>query len=613
MGMMILKFLKKYIEKYWKPFCLAVACLTVEAACDLLQPTIMSKIVDIGVKNKDLDFVLKMSMVMLGVTAIGALGAVSRNILASIVSQRFGTELRSDLFSKVQSLSFENIDKYDGASLVTRLTNDITLVQNFVNGLMRIFVKAPLLCIGSLIMAVRLNAYMSIIFIIVIPIIVLLISMNMKIGYPFFRKIQKALDNVNSVMREYLSGVRVVKAFNRFSYETQRFRKTNEELSDISTKGMRVMAAFSPGITLTVNLGIVATLWIGGIRVDRGGMQVGEIIAFTNYMTQILFSLMMISHVFNMFVRAKASAERIDEVFSEESSLMLNEAVVSKSFQNKVLRESPLFSKEQVNIKEDMKEVSQAVGRIDFQNVSFSYAGTSGEPVLKNISFSCLPGETLGIIGSTGSGKTTLINLINGFYNISSGTIKVNNMDIKTMDIKTLREKIALVPQKIILFSGTILDNIRWGKEKATFEEVVEAAQVAQAHEFISIQPKEYNTVLGQGGVNLSGGQKQRVSIARALIKKPEILILDDCTSAVDVTTEEKIREALKEYSSNLTTIIIAQRITSVMSADRILVLENGEVAGLGKHEELMKTSEVYKDIFRSQIGKEAINNGKEK
>lgn len=611
MGMIILKFLKKYIEKYWKPFCLAVACLTVEATCDLLQPTIMSKIVDIGVKNKDLDFVLKMSMVMLGVTAIGALGAVSRNILASIVSQRFGTELRSDLFSKVQSLSFENIDKYDGASLVTRLTNDITLVQNFVNGLMRIFVKAPLLCIGSLIMAVRLNAYMAIIFLIVIPIIVLLISMNMKIGYPFFRKIQKALDNVNSVMREYLSGVRVVKAFNRFNYETTRFKKTNEELSDISTKGMRVMAVFSPGITLTVNLGIVVTLWIGGIRVDRGGMQVGEIIAFTNYMTQILFSLMMISHVFTMFVRAKASAERIDEVFSEESSLIINGSVVSKSSQNKILRESQLILNEKTNSKDNVKDNS-IKGKVDFQNVSFSYAGTSGEPVLNNISFSCFPGETLGIIGSTGSGKTTLVNLINGFYNISSGTIKVNNMDIKTMDIKTLREKIALVPQKIVLFSGTIIDNIKWGKESAAFEEVVEAAQVAQAHEFICTQPKEYNTILGQGGVNLSGGQKQRVSIARALIKKPEILILDDCTSAVDVTTEEKIREALKKYSSNLTTIIIAQRITSVMSADRILVLENGEVAGLGTHEELMKTSEVYKDIFRSQIGKEAINNGKE-
>lgn len=612
MGMIILKFLKKYIKKYWKPFCLAVACLTIEATCDLLQPTIMSKIVDIGVKNRDLDFVVKMSFLMLGVTAMGALGAVSRNIIASIVSQKFGTELRSDLFSKVQSLSFEKIDKYDGASLVTRLTNDITLVQNFVNGLMRIFVKAPLLCIGSLIMAVRLNAYMSVIFLIVIPVIVLLIAMNMKIGYPFFRKIQKALDNVNSVMREYLSGVRVVKAFNRFNYETKRFKKTNEELTDISTKGMRVMAIFSPGITLTVNLGIVATLWIGGIRVDRGNMQVGEIIAFTNYMTQILFSLMMISHVFNMFVRAKASAERIDEVFSEENSPIDNDGAIAKSMVTNGLNEKQVVLKKYVNSKDTTTEDSSVKGRIDFHNVNFSYAGTSGEPVLKNISFSCLPGETLGIIGSTGSGKTTLVNLINGFYNISSGSIKVNNVDIKTMDIKTLRESIALVPQKIVLFSGTIMDNIKWGKEKATLEEVVQVAKVAQAHDFISTQPKGYDTILGQGGVNLSGGQKQRISIARALIKKPEILILDDCTSAVDVTTEEKIREALKQYSTNLTSIIIAQRITSVMNADRILVLENGEVAGVGKHEELMKTSEVYKDIFRSQIGKEAINNGKE-
>ena len=560
-----MKFLNKYIKKYWKPFCLAVFCLTVETTCDLMQPTIMSKIVDIGVKNKDLNFVLKMGVVMLGVTALGAMGAVSRNILASIVSLKFGTELRSDLFRKVQELSFESIDKFDGASLVTRLTNDITLVQNFVNGLMRIFVKAPLLCIGSFIMAVRLNPKMAVIFIIVIPIIVLLIAMNMKVGYPYFRKIQKALDKVNSVMREYLSGVRVVKAFNRFNYETKRFRKSNEELSDISTNANRVMAIFTPVITLTVNLGIVATLWIGGIRVNNGSMEVGQIIAFINYMTQILFSLMMISHVFTMFVRAKASAERIDEVFAEENTLK----TFKGSFEDKALNLSNgSFATAVCTTLEEVK------GRIDFENVTFSYAGTSGEPVLKNLTFSCLPGETVGVIGSTGSGKSTMVSLLTRFYDVSSGKIKINNCDIKTMELKNLRNKIAIVPQKIVLFSGTVLDNIKWGKEDATFEEVKKAAEVAQAHEFISILKEGYHTVLGQGGVNLSGGQKQRLSIARALIKKPEILILDDCTSAVDVTTEVKIREGLKEYSSNLTSIIIAQRITSVMSADRIIVLE---------------------------------------
>jgi ATP-binding cassette subfamily B protein len=591
-----MKFLNKYVKKYWKPFFLAVFCLTVEATCDLMQPTIMSKIVDIGVKNKDLNFVLKMGAMMLGVTALGAMGAVSRNILASIVSLKFGTELRSDLFRKVQELSFESIDKFDGASLVTRLTNDITLVQNFVNGLMRIFVKAPLLCIGSFIMAVRLNPKMAVIFIIVIPIIVLLITMNMKVGYPYFRKIQKALDKVNSVMREYLSGVRVVKAFNRFNYETKRFRKSNEELSNISTNANRVMAIFTPMITLTVNLGIVATLWIGGIRVNNGSMEVGQIIAFINYMTQILFSLMMISHVFTMFVRAKASAERIDEVFAEENTLK----TFNGSFEDKALNLSNRGSATAV-----CTTLEEVKGRIDFENVTFSYAGTTGEPVLKNLTFSCLPGETIGVIGSTGSGKSTMVNLLTRFYDVSSGKIKINNCDIKTMELKNLRIKIAIVPQKIVLFSGTVLDNIKWGKEDATFEEVKRAAEVAQAHDFISTLKEGYHTVLGQGGVNLSGGQKQRLSIARALIKKPEILILDDCTSAVDVTTEVKIREGLKEYSSNLTSIIIAQRITSVMSADRIIVLENGEIVGIGTHEELMESSEVYKDIFRSQIGKE--------
>ena len=598
-----MKFLNKYIKKYWKPFFLAVFCLTIEATCDLLQPTIMSKIIDIGVKNKDLNFVLQMSGVMLGVTAIGALGAVGRNFLASIVSQKFGTELRADLFTKVQSLSFESVDKYDGASLVTRLTNDVTLVQNFTNGLMRIFVKAPLLCIGSFIMAVRLNAKMAMIFVIIIPIIVLLIVMNMKIGYPFFRKIQKALDNVNSVMREYLSGVRVVKAFNRFNYETNRFKKSNKELSDISISAMRAMAIFSPGITLTVNLGIVATIWIGGIRVNNGTMQVGEIIAFINYMTQILFSLMMISHVFTMFVRAKASAERIGEVFSEENTLKTLPTFFRDKSTNFSKNE---FTKQNQHIKNSGEE-SEIKGRIDFENVSFSYPGTFGEPVLKNITFSALRGETIGIIGSTGSGKTSMVNLITRFYDAKSGSIKINNIDIRNMEIKNLRDKIALVPQKIVLFSGSVMENIIWGKEAATLEEIKAAAQVAQAHEFINSLPEGYNTVLGQGGVNLSGGQKQRISIARALIKQPEILILDDCTSAVDVATEGKIRDALKEYASELTCIVIAQRITSVISADRIIVLEHGEIVGMGSHTELMESCEVYKDIFRSQIGKEVV------
>jgi len=575
-----MKFFNKYIHKYWKLFCIAVACLTVEAGCDLMQPTIMSKIIDVGVAGKNMDYILKMGGVMLFVTLVGATSAVSRNIISSNVSQKFGTELRYDLFEKIQNLSFENIDKFDGASLVTRLTNDVTQVQNFVNGLMRIFVKSPLLCIGSLIMATRLNAHMALILVAIVPVVGLLIAINMKIGYPFFVKVQKALDRVNSVMREYLSGVRVVKAFNRFGYEKKRFEKANKEQADAAITAMKVMAIFSPGVTLTVNLGIVTVIWLGGIKVNNGSMHVGEIIAFINYMTQILFSLMMISFVFNTFVRARASAERIGEVFSLKNP-----------------RDNQLKTVTEFGVK----------GKIQFEHVYFSYAGAGGDPVIKDISFVCMPGETVGIIGSTGSGKSSLVSLIPRFYEVTSGTIKVDEVNIKDIDSKVLRDKIALVPQKTVLFTGTVTDNIKWGKEDANEEQIQEAAKVAQSHEFITTFPEGYNTKLGQGGVNFSGGQKQRVSIARALIKKPEILILDDCTSAVDVATEEKIREALKKYSVGLTSLIIAQRITSVIAADKIIVLDNGLVAGIGRHEELMESCEVYKDIFHSQLGKEGV------
>lgn len=561
---------------------MALGFLICEAIADLMQPTIMSKIVDIGVTGKDLNYVLKMGGIMLLVTALGAVCASTRNVVSTNVSQNFGAELRLDLFKKIQSLSFDNIDKFEAASLVTRLTNDVTQLQNFVNGMMRIFVKAPVVGIGAIIMTTILNAKMALIIFAIVPVVAVLISLSMKVAFPRFSKVQKALDKVNGVIREYLSGVRVVKAFNRFSYETERFEQANEGLSNQSIKAMRVMAVFNPGITLTVNLGIVALMWIGGSRVNTGQVHVGQIIAFTNYMTQILFSLIMISNVFTMFIRAKASAERIGDVFVEESTIIeANKPVKLESLK----------------------------GRVDFENISFSYNGASGEPVLKNISFSCLPGETVGIIGSTGSGKSSLVNLVPRFYDAVSGSVKLNGKDVLALELKELRDRIALVPQKTMLFTGSIIDNIRWGKENATEEEVIEAAKIAQADKFVSSFPEGYNTQLGQGGVNLSGGQKQRLSIARALIKKPEVLILDDCTSAVDVTTETKIREGLKEYSAELTTIIIAQRITSVMRADKIVVLDNGQIASMGTHEELMQTSKVYQDIFRSQIGKELMQN----
>lgn len=574
-----MQFLRKYINKYWRGFIAAVAFLTLEAMCDLMQPTVMSKIVDIGVANKQMDYVLRMGGLMLLITGVGAIAASSRNIISSKVSQKFGAEIRGDLFRKVQAFSFDNINKFEGASLVTRLTNDVTQMQNFVNGMMRILVKSPLLCIGSIIMAFRLNPKMALVLVIIVPIIIILIYINLRIGYPFFRRVQKSLDSVNSVMREYLSGVRVVKAFNRFDYEKNRFNRANSELGEISIKAMRVMAVFSPGITLTVNLGIVSVLWFGGFKVNNGEVHVGQIIAFINYMTQILNSLMMISFVFTNFVRAKASAERIGEVFAQEDTIITLDEATEPSIGN---------------------------GSVEFKDVSFSYLEASGEPVLKGITFKSEAGETIGIIGSTGSGKSSLVNLIPRFYDATTGSIEVNGVNVRNIEPELLRESIAIVPQKTVLFSGSILDNIKWGKADADMDEVKKAACVAQADEFISSFPEGYNTMLGQGGVNLSGGQKQRISIARALIKKPEIIILDDCTSAVDMSTEGKIREALRSFSNNLTCFIIAQRITSVMETDKIIVLNDGKIVGMGKHVELMKACEIYREIYHSQLGKEA-------
>lgn len=582
-----MNFFKKYIKRYWVPFSIAIIFLTIEATADLLLPTIMAKIIDVGVANRDMDYVLKMGGLMLLITGFGAVMATGRNFISSTVSQNFGADLRADLFQKIQSLSFLNIDKFDRASLITRLTNDVTQIQTFANGLMRIFVRAPLLCIGSLIMAIRLNLHLSILLLVIVPIIAILIILNMRLGFPRFIKVQKAMDWVNRVMREYLSGVRVVKAFNQFNYEIDKFGQANLELQSRATSVSRMMSIFGPMMLTVMNIGIVAVLWLGGYGVQNGNIQVGEIIAFTNYMIQILFSLRMISMVFIMFVRAKASAGRIGEVFSEENRMEDTSGFLDK--------------------KEKIQGPSRTKGQIDFHNVSFSYDGASGEHLLKNISFACLPGETVGIIGSTGSGKSSLINLIPRFYDVSEGSVEIDGVDVREYSMKDLRAKIAVVPQQTMLFTGTIAENIRWGKENATQDELRQAAAIAQAEPFITTAPEGYDTLLGQGGINLSGGQKQRLSIARALVKQPEILILDDSTSAVDLTTEAKIKKELKEFAAGLTCIIITQRISSIKDADKILVLDDGKLVGAGTHEKLMADCYVYQEIHHSQMGKEVL------
>ena len=570
-------FLSKYKSKYGKSFCLAVFFVMCETVCDLMLPTVMVEIIDVGVASKDMNYILSMGGLMVLITILGFASATARNLISSQVSQKFGTELRSDLYRKIQHLSFEKIDQLDRASLVTRLTNDVIQVQNFVNGLMRIFIKAPLLCIGSLLMAIRLNSNLALILAVVVPVVGVFIVVNMKMGYPLFSKVQQALDLVNGVMREYLSGIRVVKAFNRFDYEVNKFNKANTELQVRSVASMRLMSIFSPGILMSVNTGIAAVLWFGGVQVNSGDMQSGQVIAFINYMAQMLFSLMLMSMVFNMFVRAKSSAERIHEVLSQDGNMTWEK---------------------------NRMEDKGIKGRVDFENVYFSYEGTLESPVLKNVTLTCMPGEMIGMIGATGSGKSSLVHLIPRFYDITSGSLKIDGEEISRVNPQVIREKIAVVGQKTVLFTGTVIENIRWGKEDATLEEIEIAAKIAQVHDFIMELPEGYETRVGQGGVNFSGGQKQRISIARALVRNPEILILDDSTSAVDVVTEKKIKESLKRYTAHLTCFMIAQRVTSVMDADKIVVLDQGEIVGIGKHDELLQSCKVYQEILKSQVGK---------
>lgn len=569
-----MNFLYKYFKKYYKMFFLAVGCVMLEVLCDLLQPTLMSIIIDKGISTNDMSMVLKYGFIMIGVSIFGAFIAINRNRFATTVAQDFGADLRLDVFNKIQSFDFDNIDKFERGSLITRLTNDITNIQNFIYGLMRIFVRAPLLAIGCIIMSIRLDFKMALIVLTIVPIVGGLIYLNLRYGYPYFLKVQRAIDKVNGVIREYLRGVRVVKAFNRFDFEEERFENVNDDLTCKSIASMRFMAVFNPIITLIVNIAIAIIIWSGATRVNLGTIQVGKVVAFTNYMTQLLFALMSTTMIFSSLIRAKTSSERINEIFLEENNI-------------KEIKDKTYNSSEKGNIK--------------YENVTFSYKGLKGDPIIDDISFTLERGMTLGIVGSTGSGKTTLVNLIPRFYDAKLGKILIDGIDIRNYTFEELRAKISIVPQKTVLFSGTIKENIRWGKEDATDDEIVEVCKIADADSFISGFNKGYDSIIGQGGSNLSGGQKQRIAIARALIKRPEILILDDSTSALDTDTEYRIRKSLKEYSKDMTTILIAQKVSSVINADKIIVLDHGKIVGEGTHDELMSNCETYKDIYKSQ------------
>lgn len=582
-----------YLKPHRKAALAAIISMLIVVMADLLLPTLMAKIVDQGIAKGNLDLIIKTGLLMVGVAFFGVVGGIGSTYFASVATVRFSTDVRTDLFQRVQTFSFDNLDQFKTASLITRLTNDVAQIQNIVMLMLRILIRSPILLVGSLVMAFTINARLALVLMVTVPILALALRYVIGKGFPLFEKVQQGLDQINDVSRENLAGVRVVKAFARADYEKERFGQKNHQLTAVSIKASRTMALIMPLMMLIMNMSILAVLWFGGVQVNTGQMMVGQVIAFTNYMTLILFSLMIAGFMLMMVSRAKVSWDRILEVLKTKADI---QDVVGDAILDTLWDVAP---------QEPESPIQE--GRVDFENVSFYYQGAAGTPVLQNITFSARPGETVAILGATGSGKSTLINLIPRFYDVSQGRILINGVDVRQIPLNQLRGKIGLVPQESFLFSSTIRENIRWGREDALDEEIIEAARAAQAHGFISKLPKGYDTALEQRAVNLSGGQKQRLTIARALLKKPTILILDDSTSAVDLQTEALIQRALKTHLAYCTTFVVAQRINTVQGADKILVLEDGQMVALGTHAELIKTCPVYQDIYRSQLVEEAV------
>lgn len=560
-----------YMKKYFALFILGIVLVSFEAICDLMQPTILANIIDIGIANKDMNYLINKGFLMVVITIAGAVFAILRSIISTNVSQKFARDLRSDVFKHINSYSFENIDKITKGSLITRSTNDINQIQQFVNGLMRIIIKAPILCIGSFILAMKLNLKLSIVLLVGIIIIFGIIIINLNIGTPYFKKVQISLDNLNSNLRQYLCNIRIVKLFNRVKYEEEKFENVNMDLLEVTEKAMKISAVFKPTITLISNIIIAAILYLGSKLILKNEIEVGVIVAYINYIGRILTSLLMIAHIFNVFIRAKASSERVIEVLDTQNDI-----------------------DKRGNIKIDIS------GSLEFKNVNFSY--TDNEKVLNDISFKINQGEHIGIIGPTGSGKTTLISLIMKFYKIDKGILNIDGNDINDLDSKNLREYIGLVPQKSTLFNKTIINNIKMGNRKASLDEVTDVCKICECDEFIKNFESGYEQMVGENGANLSGGQKQRVCIARALIKNPKILILDDSFSAMDIKTENRIKNNIKNYLDNTTYIVVSQKISSILDMDKIIVLENGKIVGFDNHSSLLKQCDMYKEIYNSQI-----------
>lgn len=579
----------RYLKPYWVFALLCPLAMILEVSMDLLQPTLMSDIVDNGIlgdaaADENLRHVLITGLKMLVFSLIGCFGGIASAAFGTAAAQKMGNDLRKDAFANVMHMSFQQTDKFTTGSLVTRLTNDITAIQEFVAMSLRMFVRTGMQFIGGIAVILTLNVNFGIVLVISLPVQLIAVAIIMKKASPLFSIVQSRLDKVNSVVQENVSGARVVKAFTREEYEINRFDNANTDLMTTNLKVQKLLATLNPILMIIMNASVIAIIMIGGFQVEAKAMQVGEVMAAVTYITQILMSVMMVGMMFQQVSRSAASMKRVNEVLST----------------------NPVISDGHKSADSDNS------GTVEFRNVDFSYPGSSGKPVLSGIDLKAEKGQMIAILGSTGCGKTSLVNLVPRFYDATKGDVLVDGVNVKDYDVDTLRSKIGVVLQKSELFSGTVAENIRWGCETATDEEVKTAAKIAQAEEFIDGFNDGYDTMISEKGASLSGGQKQRMAIARAIIKKPEILIFDDSTSALDLSTEAKLHKALRESLSGVTVIMIAQRIASVMRADKIAVLENGSICAFGTHKELMESSSVYRDIYYSQMkqGEEEAVNG---
>ena len=579
----------RYLKPYWLFALLCPLAMILEVSMDLLQPTLMSDIVDNGIlgdaaADENLRYVLITGLKMMVFSLIGCFGGIASAAFGTAAAQKMGNDLRKDAFAKVMHMSFQQTDKFTTGSLVTRLTNDITAIQEFVAMSLRMFVRTGMQFIGGIAVILTLNVNFGIVLVISLPVQLIAVAIIMKKASPLFSIVHSRLDKVNSVVQENVSGARVVKAFTREEYEINRFDNANTDLMTTNLKVQKLLATLNPILMIIMNASVIAIIMIGGFQVEAKAMQVGEVMAAVTYITQILMSVMMVGMMFQQVSRSAASMKRVNEVLST----------------------NPVMSDGNKSADSDNS------GTVEFRNVGFSYPGSSGKPVLSGIDLKVGKGQMIAILGSTGCGKTSLVNLVPRFYDATNGDVLVDGVNVKDYDVDTLRSKIGVVLQKSELFSGTVAENIRWGCETATDEEVKTAAKIAQAEEFIDGFNDGYDTMISEKGASLSGGQKQRMAIARAIIKKPEILIFDDSTSALDLSTEAKLHKALRENLSGVTVIMIAQRIASVMRADKIAVLENGSICAFGTHKELMESSSVYRDIYYSQMkqGEEEAVNG---